>query len=669
MKQTKLATLLVAIFAISACGDTFATTDDSEIQENEEQGYLSKAWLTISADACKNRDEAIIINNGEAISDLSNEKLTCTVADNNTNLVYSISWTGDDFDRDGSNDTLSFDLRVEAFDGSAYSYSETEGESSVTELGSEATLYSAVDDNDTTDDSDDSGYWDIEDDNSYDGIAVGQSLRFSIENITVSAIDYSAEFDGFTDMSVIETKGGRDHLHIRGFGEDLDSGEFDASTAVFSFDATDELVITSAGDYYSHLIWSVSDILTSFTISNPNLVTYFDDADYSVHKVGPNMVDVYPQEETERQAHFPVFSWDTIPRWLAVRNANTYSDAQIESIANNNQLVMLEKANKAGLDYVEEGIKTTASRLKAVNADIKTIFYWNSWIHYTGYTSDEEYDENVADWSDYNDDGSLYIHNDLYYTYNHDVEALREWWIKLPLEVAEDDNIDGVFVDKMGFGNFDTIFDDAGNPAYNYIDMINNLWEGLPEGKLLMGNALRNEFSNGNRSIMEIMDGSYLERWNFVLRDFDSPAQNTADATAVSIQLMREAAAQGKFITLQTDATTFTDEEMPDDYDGRLTFMEEHIDMPLAIYLIVAEENVFFSYQDGVNAADSSKVWDSSVLDVFSHPLGEPLTDPVRNGYVYTRSFEYVDVWLDLKNEKAVLTWYDESQSITSDDE
>jgi hypothetical protein len=87
--------------------------------------------------------------------------------------------------------------------------------------------------------------------------------------------------------------------------------------------------------------------------------------------------------------------------------------------------------------------------------------------------------------------------------------------------------------------------------------------------------------------------------------------------------------------------------------------MEEHVNFPLAVYLIAAEENVFFSYQDGVNAADDDSVWDTSYMDVFNRSLGEPLGSPVRDGYIYTRSFEYVDVWVNLETFEAELTWRD----------
>jgi hypothetical protein len=644
---------LVVSFVVS-CDET--TSSDSTSMTRV--GYQNEAWLSLRAQACSGDDEDLSINNGSERTDLSSDNLSCTRTNTDNQFVYSIQWTGSDFDKDGSNDTLSFDVRVEGFDGSTYSYSEIEGGSSVTELGASSAVTDSTDVSDLGEDG--LSVWGVNDSDDIDGVAAGQSLRFSVENIVVSANDYSATFNGFNLIETVETNGGREHTHIRGEGSDLDSGTFSTTTSKFSFDASDEFVITGSGDYYRSRVWGITDIQFSFSITYPSLTTQWGVSDYSIYGIGPLYSGVYPEEERDRQDDFPVFSWDTVPRWLAIRNADVYSDDQIETIANNYQLVLLEKANKAGFDTVDEGIKDTAKRLKVINSKIKNIFYWNSYIHYTGYSHDDEYAENAESWSNLDNDGEIYLHKDKYYTYNPSVEDMRTWWVDFPAKIATDANIDGVFVDNMRSADEDQLFVD-GKPSTDYLTMINALWESMPDDKLLMGNALRNEFNNGNRAVMEILDGSYLERWSMSCDD-DLPVQTTADAMSVSIQLMREALAQGKFVAFQT--TAWSDEDIPDDYDDKLVYMGENVDFPLAIFLIVAQENAYFSYQLGVNVKDSAEnVWDSSYIDVLSHRLGEPLGDPVKDGYVYTRSFEYVDVWLDLEAEKAILTWRDEPLS------
>ena len=43
----------------------------------------------------------------------------------------------------------------------------------------------------------------------------------------------------------------------------------------------------------------------------------------------------------------------------------------------NVDIVMLEKANDAGFNSIEEGISDTAARIKDVNPDSTVLFYWN----------------------------------------------------------------------------------------------------------------------------------------------------------------------------------------------------------------------------------------------------------------------------------------------------
>lgn len=618
-------------------------------------GYQNEAWFALSAQACVGDDEHLQINNGQQLVDLSSKQFSCTRTDSDEQLRYNIVWTGSDLDHDGQNDSISFDLIVEGFTGSTYSYSETADASSMTALGTASAVTDVADITDL--DAVAMSVWGVDSSDEIDGVAAGQTLRFSIENIDVSVSGYTGQFNGFTFADLVETNGGRDHSYIIGEGESLASGIFSTPTSSINITPnSNQLVITGAGDYYSERVWGITKLQFSLSITDPTLETVWDATDYSRYGVGATYSDIYPAEEVARQALFPKFSWDSVPRWLAVRNANAYSDEQISLIANNYQLVMLEKANQAGLETVDAGIKETAARLKAVNPDIKTIFYWNTQVHYTGYSSDAEYEENASEWSTLNDNGSIYLFKDIYYWHDESVKGMRDWWVNFPVEVASDANIDGVFLDKMPEAAVDTLFVD-GEPVSDYINMINTLWESMPQDKLLMGNALRGERDNGSRAVMEILDGSYLERWDYAY-DFELPAQTTADAISLSMQLMREALAQGKFINFQTGS--YSGEEGLDSYEDKLAYMQDNIDFPLAIFLIIAEENAFFSYQGSVNAIESAQeVWDCSDLEELTRPLGAPLGDPTKDGYIYTRSYQYVDVWVDVESKEAKLTWRD----------
>jgi len=632
------------IWSCHASGETTANTIN-------QSSYQSEAWFSFSAQACQDGDQqALKINNGSQIANQSASTLTCSMSVVDHALVYHIQWGGDDFDHDGSNDTLSFDIQVEGFSESTFINSDIEGGSSMTQLGVSDQVNVWV-----NPDNAEQSIWDIATDEG-EGQAEGQSLRISITDLNVSVDDYQARFNGFNFVQLLETNGGYGHQYILGEGSELSTQSFNTPTSDIHFDAVDEFVNTGAGDAFASRSWGVAEIQFSLSINNPNSTPVWEATDLSLHGTGPTYSDIYPAQATSRQALFPYFSWDTVPRWLAVRNHAAYTDQQIASIADHYQLVMLEKANEAGFDSVDEGIKDTAARLKQLNPDIKTLFYWNTQIHYTGYSSDDDYEDNKFAWSELLEDDELYLFKDLYYWYDESQQGLRDWWVNFPVEVASDDNIDGVFIDKMPKAAVDTLFENE-EPVSDYVRMINQLSESLPEDKMLIGNNLRGERHNASRAFMALLDGSYLERWNYTL-DYDFPSQTKADAISLSMQLMREALAQGKMINFQTDPQT--DEAVPDSYEDKQDYMAKHVDFPLAIFLIIAEKNAFFSYQLGVNATPSAEnIWDTSYIPEFNRPLGTPLGDPVKDGYIFTRSYEYVDVWVDVESQQAVLTWRD----------
>jgi hypothetical protein len=167
---------------------------------------------------------------------------------------------------------------------------------------------------------------------------------------------------------------------------------------------------------------------------------------------------------------------------------------------------------------------------------------------------------------------------------------------------------------------------------------------------------------------LDYLDGSYLERWTI-----GSGKLSDADAIASGIELMREALKKGKIIMLTAtpSGATVDEDETPKAKSakgkekmeampgsGRLDFMRKNLAFPLAVFLVCAEKHAYFSYHSGVDAnPKSTDIWDNNLMPELKRPLGKPLSDPVKNGYEYTRSFEHVDVWVNVKTREAKLNW------------
>ena len=592
----------------------------------------SMFWFSLNAWAGTHNagTDDLFLNNGRYLADLNVSGLSCTRTTYGDDLLYSIRWMGNDFNGDSVSDTLSFDLRVEGFTGSTLTYSSESGASAMTALGSPSDV------------TDIGNTWGVKGDFDVDE---AQSLRFSVSNLQVSARGYVAEFQGFIGIGAMESDGGREHRLVLGEGTGLESREFDVPEQAFTFAAVDPFIVTGAGSFYESRQWAASHIDFKLRVYNPTEPADEDLSDYSQFVTGPTYWDEYPTQQDF--TNFPSFSWDRVPRGLIVRKSTAYTDTEINSMASNYQLIVFEKANKAGFKTVEQGILDAATRVRAVDPTTKNIFYWNSWINYLGYAANTVYDKNAWAWSDHTTDANgqevIAMFKDRYYTHNYSVATMRDWWVDTAVAMASTSVIDGVFVDKVTKSPPSMMID--GNPASDFIEMHLALRQGLPPGKLLLGNTLRNERVNGNRAHMEIQDGSYLERWTVPYRD-SQPSQSQADTITVSLQLMREALSKGKIILFKTSGP-----------DSSAADLEAAVDFPLALFLIVAEPNAYFAYQASVDARDDAWQWDPSGIDEFNRPLGKPLGDPIKNGYVYTRSYEHVDVWLDVSTKEAVLVW------------
>ncbi|NRD20683.1 T9SS type A sorting domain-containing protein [Winogradskyella eckloniae] len=613
-------------------------------------GQVSNLWVELNPNAGHSTqlNEDISINNGTIIQNFTSSNVGCFVLNDANELVYSVTYIEDDLDNDGDNEQVAFDVVIKAYTDATYTYSAEPNASSVTNYGTQ------------TDVTNIDNSWGVMSDFDIDP---GESLVFEIDNLMINGLNSNFTYAiGFSAIDLVETNGGRDHTMIFGLGNGLESLEIDSNQSYMFSELSNLFSVTGTGSLTTApREIAIKALKLKLEINGPDN-TIWDVTDYSVFEKGPDFYHDYP-EQTVLLPTLPNFSWNKIPRWVAVRSNNALSEEAVTSIAENYQLVMLEKANFQGFEYIEDGIENLASRIKTQNPNLTTLFYYNTRINYFGYEANEEYNSNVASWSTYLD-GEIYLFKDLYYWYNHDVEAMRNWWINTCVNMANLDVIDGVFVDKITNPNENgDLYNTNGALANNYVTMLSDLNDQLPSDKLIVGNTLRNEREGGNRALMEIMDGSYIERW-----DFPSTDQSRADAIAVSIQLMREALQKGKMINFQSSPSYSAIEEEPADPDELLAYTIDNVKFPLAVFLLIVEENAYFSYKTGVNAAsNSSDLWDTSFIDEFSYFLGEPLSDPIKNGYIYERSFENLDLWVNIETKETVFNWIDETALSISD--
>ena len=599
---------------------------------------------------------ALMVNTGRRIRDLSSPDLACQMRKDGSALVYHVSWIGSDVDGDGRKDPVSFDLRVEAIGGSVVSgpLKSTIGEPykpegrvrhlETTKPGTSGGNASIVLGNKKTIPSFRNGNWGVGKDKDLDQ---GESLRFSVENINVVS-DSKLDSEGFVSFQLAEPRGGNSHTFLVGEDDTVLVANSNSQQHI-AIPATRTLLLTSARDSKA----AVGNIVLKLS-SNLQPETLGEDVeDYSTLPCGPYFRDAYRAQED--QSSFPAWSWDRVQRWGSVHNGNLDS-SYIQAMAKNHQVL------NVGNTFSDGGFKA-AEAIKSVDPNTKVLFYTNTGIFFGnyngGYPTNDQWFRYIL-----NDSGEREYQNiRRYKSFNHSHPELRTWWVRRAAEAIERPCIDGIFIDKATDRGFELIDEDGRltngeGHVRSYVD----LFRTAPTTALLIGNTLRNERDGGSREVMNLFSGSYIERWERPSR-FEPSLQTIADSRVSSIQLMREAALKGKILMPalhdridRTQIKTLLRERNEDELKR---LIRDRVTKELAYYLIVAEKYSYFRYQP--EKASNMPLYVNDPTDLvqeLTRPLGPPLGPPRKNGYVYTRSFEHVDVQLNVETNEAHLKWH-----------
>lgn len=362
----------------------------------------------------------------------------------------------------------------------------------------------------------------------------------------------------------------------------------------------------------------------------------------------------------------PSFSWDTVPQWLIVRKATAFTGEEIRLIAKA-PLVVFEKENGfRDADSVEDGILRAARAVKVENPKLITLFYWNAVIHYGHYRANETFSKNLENWA-LKKDGETFLFKNRFPIYNLVERGWQDWWINTAKGMALDPAIDGVMIDaicKTGGA------DDGRRALYPeaqygraYFQTGSRL-KGEIGGKLLIGNAIRASEPQCNLQHLKYLDGSYVERWAVPARDRDF-----VEYVANGMQAMSQALSKGKLILFNSSPEVLRGEaEFPPpdaSYPEKEHWMREHIRFPLAVFLMIAEEGAYFHWGTGPDAlpGPAMDVWRNDIYQELSRPLGKPSGPATRQGDVFSRSFEHLDLWVNLKTREAKLNWKQSTDS------
>lgn len=620
---------------------------------------VSDLWFTFSPRSgtviAKKTD--IELNNGYSISYLGKSgdeillgspQLTCERKVKGNSLLYKIRWHGNDFNGDKKADVITIDIKVQGYTGVDYKYNvRDEAESSILAIGEEILP------------TENNGQLGVGEDFDLDAT---EALMFSVENVTVAHSEYVAKVTGFSSYRLDEIEG-REHKCIRSQGvSDQVEVTLVHGPRTYNIKPKRSLLLTSAGSKDENG-FNISALQFHIRVCDPNSPPPYDPTDYSDEQEGVRYADTYPVQEPG--VAFPSFSWDKIPRWLAVRKYTAYTREELVSIAANYQLVMLEKCNVNGSEYTEIGTAKMAKELKGLNPNLKILHYWNADAMFPFYKvadeiTDESWYTGVSKYKwGHSKDGNFPV-------YDSSNSNFRQWWASKALDLMDDPNIDGLFVDAVGRES-SRFYGVNGKPSTQVFEMLDEVRRNRPPEKMLVVNALKYYLPNANRQFLECFDGAYLEKWNLSAK-VGLGGEMSAQAIHSSIQYMKEALSRGKMINMQTWGLSSLGE----------SGAQANVDFPLAVFLMVVEKNAFFGYQSGVNADpnrpsgkpfEHPDVWDTSFVKEFNRPLGEPLGPSQRDGDIYTRLFKYLKVKVNVVTGEVNFEWVTDADGDGLEDE
>jgi hypothetical protein len=356
----------------------------------------------------------------------------------------------------------------------------------------------------------------------------------------------------------------------------------------------------------------------------------------------------------------PPFSWDTVPVYIHFgKSSGPLTDGEVRCVARTSNFVCFEKGHGKGrFGSTEKGISHDAKRLKALNGRMKVLFYWNGFLNYRLYDACKEFQKH-PDWVFRDTRGKPLYKVRTLEQYNLLNAEFRQWWASIAGKAVKEYGCDGIFMDALlqatspkwvskGWGR-------GKEPLVTkaVADMMQLAKKKMGDKSILLYNGLRSSDRQGamrGREFLPYADGVAIEH-------FGAFQSRTKESIAGDIEAIVQAGKAGKIVVVkgwpdpEFNWTNKTKMKLPADQLAKEA--REKITFSLASFLVAARENSYFCYSWGYRAQHGGLV----EYPEFHKPLGKPKGDATKKQWVYARSFEHAEVWVDLSTRKARIDW------------
>ncbi len=372
----------------------------------------------------------------------------------------------------------------------------------------------------------------------------------------------------------------------------------------------------------------------------------------------------HKQETVVVKKKLPDFSWDTMPLYMHLRKSTAFNKKELKYLSKFPLITFEKTTGSKTYGSAEKGTLKAAKAVKKINPETTILYYKNVVVNWGGYKEDKAFLKQHPEALLVNKNGKkALMPNKRTGFFDISKDYVRAYWLNHVKKVTESPFIDGVFLDaniKVLVPNF---FGNRVGKAKQqaiesgYLNMMADLNTQLGKDNLLLANILRvrPEFKDSGRDYMKFFDGSYIEGF-----EHESFGMTYEDYLAKGIEAVQKSAREGKVIAMSLGIGKALENENVgmDDVRARLTKdadLSKRIDYLLAIFLVCAEKYSYVYPHDGYSVGGSA-VW-LKTFPQYEKKLGAPKGYAKREGYIYTRSFEQLDVTLDIQNKTAQLNW------------
>ncbi len=352
----------------------------------------------------------------------------------------------------------------------------------------------------------------------------------------------------------------------------------------------------------------------------------------------------------------PKFSWDTVPVCIHLaKDSGDFTEAEAKFIARFPMVCLEKQQGRKKYKGLEAGAPAAAQQIKKYNKDIVALFYWNSRIDYGSLYLDKGLfaGGKNSDLAMTDAEGN-FVEVREHKTYDLSNEKTRRWWLDQAHKFSELEGMDGIFIDATIQYMANQGSQEKKNGVEKQRAVIKGLYSMLETYK--KENPTKYVIANAVRSIEKAMPDRGTILYNYLdgamMEHFCGHSCKDKDSIVRDIDLIADAAKRGKSIVVKAWPDFSFDKSL---LEGKTKEQaaKEQIVFPLAAFLVGAGEKAYFCYSWWYGHDEGGLI----DYPEYSKPLGKPLGDAKKNGYVFTRRFQHADVWVDVEKRQGKIYW------------